>query len=212
MDREPCFPSTPLGAPLTPAVQPPPASMEGVEEDGEVILIRIIFTPAAIIKPWQDKDRAKEWLMDKCFRHSEETNGVLVQKIKFDHHYGMTAYLRHISNHDIDDVVMPRLGQLVGHKGKVRRLSAEEVGVMLVRDMAWKSSKGASAQAVGDLSSTKDLLMKALELQGSLPQGEVPTKKRRRCGQQAVQVLERSQRVASYKLREMQAPEDDDEE
>jgi hypothetical protein len=95
----------------------------------------------------------------------------------------------------MQQIVVPALRQ----HGRVQRIVAEEASAQFTHDQQFGLRKAAAAAAVGDVSGTKDLLNKWTTMRG---EGGSPRKKRK-CVDNMVMLLERSQRVATHKMREM---------
>ena len=123
-----------------------------------------------------------------------------IQKIHLLHDgHSMKIFFTELDSSLIDDYVIPKLVELAGGGGKVSRLTNEEVGQEIVNHMFYKKFKQDKANEVGDLEKTNNILCKALCMQ--VERGS-PTKKQNKMGQHAVDILKRSQKVASHKLQE----------
>ena len=109
-----------------------------------------------------------------------------------------------ITHTAFDGAVVPALEEL----GRVQKLSVSESATIVNNDRELKNSKAAAAAAVGDVSGTKSLVTRALDMAG---EGGRASKKRR-MAQMVVRTLDLSQRVAASGLREAkEVPESDSE-
>ena len=149
--------------------------------------------------------------MEECFSLMEETRAVLIQKVLFYIHHGMTVNVRSVSSLVVDEIVLPKLRQLAGRGVKVHRLSEAEVGAAMLRDLHYESEMTSQAKAVGNIEVASKMLKRSVDMQCNAPPSRSATKNKRRMGQQAVSVYHTAQQVASYKLRELK-PETDEEE
>ena len=111
--------------------------------------------------------------------------------------------IKDTSEDTMQQIVVPALRQ----HGRVQRIVAEEAAAQFTHDQQFGLRKAAAAAAVGDVSGTKDLLNKWTTMRG---EGGSPRKKRK-CVDNMVILLERSQRVATHKMREMVETEVDSE-
>ena len=80
--------------------------------------------------------------------------------------YSMNIFVDEMEISIVDDYAMPKLNELAGRDGAVRRLTNEEVGQTMVNDMTYKKQMQGKATAVGDLDTINDILGKALSMQG----------------------------------------------
>ena len=95
----------------------------------------------------------------------------------------------------MQQIVVPALRQ----HGRIHRFAAEEAAAQVSRDQQMASRKSAAAAAVGDVSGTRDLLHKWTTMRGE----GGSQRKKRKCVDNMVNLFERSQRVATHKMREM---------
>ena len=121
-------------------------------------------------------------------------NGTLTKRLRIE--------FKNTCEDTMQQIVVPALRQ----HGRIHRFAADEATAQVSRDQQMVSRKSAAAAAVGDVSGTKDLLHKWTTMRGE----GGSQRKKRKCVDNMVNLFERSQRVATHKMREMVETEVDE--
>ena len=160
-------------------------------------MVDIRFSEENLIHPWQDKNRAKEWMKEEVLNASGQTKNAQIMKILFFRGpRRMLVYLQNLSHHAATDIVVARIKTLVGPIGKVRLLRPPEVENQMEHDKRYKMVMKAKEHAVGgDLGGVQSLLLQAMNYGGKV-EDQGPCKRQKTMGAQVVECLWTAQQVA----------------
>ena len=163
------------------------------------------------MQPWRSKVFARKWLVAQLedmdipqFSVHDNLQKVLL----LSGGYAIQIFFVELAVTIVDEKVIPKITDVAGAGGTVHRLTDEEVGQTILKDMNYKKFKEDKACTVGDLGVTTAVLKRALALQGDIS-SDGPSKKQKIIG---VEVLRRSQKVAAYKLKESKAKSESEDE
>ena len=166
------------------------------------------------MQPMRNKDIRKKWLVAQLedmdipnFSVHDNLRKVLLSRGG----YGMEVFFYGIGVAFIHGRMIPKFKELAGHCGTAQCLSDEEVGQRLVKDMAHTNFKASKANVVGDLATASAIVNGAMAFQGD-PSSNPPTRRQKRMGQQAIQIVTVAQTVAVYDFKKSKAPSDSDDE